>query len=103
MGDYLDMVVKECKTSYNTTEAVLAVKGVKHTVRFSLPISVQLRKGDKIEFQTGAYANQMTHDMYSRATVHRNKEELLSFNSRDMIILTGLREAEGLQKNFIFK
>ena len=45
----------------------------------------------------------MTHDMYSRATVYRNKEELLSFNSRDMIILTGLREAEGLQKNFIFK
>ena len=93
MGDYLDTVVSECKTNSDNTRATLNVDGLEPT-EFVLPLPLHLSEGDRIEFYMGNYANPLSHRDYRRATVYRGDKEIISLNSRDMRILTELREAE---------
>jgi len=93
MSDHLNTVVSECKTNYDTTKATLKVDGLEPT-EFGLPIPLYLRKGDRIEFYLGTYANPLSHRNYHRATIYRGDKEMISFNSKDMRVLTELREAE---------
>jgi len=99
MGDFLDTRVVESEhcVSPPSTSAVLRFERGNEQVRFQLPIAINLRKGDKISFYQGCSAtDHIAHDHYHAATVYRNNDELLSFDARDMRILT---EARGYQED----
>ena len=102
MSDNLEMVVVRCNTDYDSTRLVLGESqaeksGVFHEIEFLLPIVLQLKPGDRIQFYLGTTTNYnaIYHGNYARAFVYRKDEEtpFLSFDGIQMKLLEEIKEA----------
>jgi len=96
MGDYLNAKVRQSRIKYNKTTAVLRVDG-HDSIRFELPVPVDMRKGDNISFYQGTFTadslngDRVTHSDYITAEVHRRGKQIMTLEARDMRILQELR------------
>lgn len=106
MGTYLETEVIEFlrdESELNSTKMILAQKGKDERISFELPLRVKVRPGDKISFFHGTITDvpnpYITHNDYVSGKIFRSEDEemVLSFDARDMKILTEVRNYYGVR------